>query len=116
MFFFRRILKISWKDKKTDQYVLEELGTKRTILQVIRKRQMAFLGHINRNKGLEHLALTGKIEGKKSRGRQRLNYLNNINRSTTEKESRDNISFLRLSEDRDEWRTMITDVCSRPGT
>ena len=35
---------------------------------------MQFLGHLNRHKGLEHLALTGKIEGKRGRGRQRVTY------------------------------------------
>ena len=102
-------------EKKTNEAVLEEANTKRSLIQTIRKRQMEFLGHLNRHKGLEHLALTGKIEGKRSRGRQRLNFLNSLNEWMTNKE-KDNISFLRVSENREEWRTMITDVCLRPGT
>ena len=76
---------------------------------------MQFLGHLNRQKCIEHLALTGKIEGKKSKGRPRKTYLNSLNSWVTGKE-KSNISFLRLSDQRDEWRTMITDVWHRLGT
>ena len=115
MWFIRRILRISWTEKKTNIAVLNEAGINRSLIQTIRKRQMQFLGHLNRHKGLEHLVLTGKIEGTRSRGQQRLNFLNCLNLWVTNKE-KDNISFLRVSEDREEWRTMITDVCYRRGT
>ena len=39
---------------------------------------MTFLGHVMRRKGIENLSLTGKVEGKRARGRQRMTYLNNI--------------------------------------
>ena len=99
MWFIRRMLKISWTEKKTNDAVLEEARLRRSLMKTIRKRQMQFLGHLYRHKGLEHLALTGKIEGKKSRGRQRITYLNNLNHSITKKEQ-NNIGFFRLSEDR----------------
>ena len=109
------MLKISWKEKKSNEAVLEDAETKRSLIKTIRKRQMEFLGHLNRHKDLEHLALTGKIEGKRSRGRKRLTYLESLNAWVTGKE-RNNAEFLRISEDRVEWRRMITDVCIRRGT
>ena len=115
MWFLRRMLRISWKEKKTNEEVLEQAETKRLLIRTIRKRQMQFLGHLNRQKCIEHLALTGKIEGKKSKGRPRKTYLNSLNSWVTGKE-KSNISFLRLSDQRDEWRTMITDVWHRLGT
>ena len=115
MWFLRRMLGISWTEKKTNLEVLEQAETKRSLIQTIRKRQLQFLGHLNRHKCIEHLALTGKIEGKKSKGRPRITYLNNLNSWVTKKE-KSNISFLRVSDQREEWRTMITDVCHRPGT
>ena len=33
-------------------------------------RQLEFMGHITRKEGLENLALTGKIVGRRSRGRR----------------------------------------------
>ena len=115
MWFPRRMLGISWTEKKTNLEVLEQAETKRSLIQTIRKRQLQFLGHLNRHKCIEHLALTGKIEGKKSKGRPRITYLNILNSFVTKKE-KNNISFMRVSDQREEWRTMITDVCHRPGT
>jgi len=115
MWFIRRMLRISWKEKRTNEEVLAIAGIKRTLIEAIRSRQMRFLGHIYRKRGLEHLSLTGKIDGKKSRGRQRMKYVENINNWATGK-SVDNINFLRAADDRMRWRTMITDVCSRQGT
>ena len=115
MWFIRRMLRISWTERKSNDAVLDDAGIKRSLIKTIRKRQLQFLGHLNRNKSLEHLVLTGKIEGKRSPGRQRTKYLNSLNKWATKNEL-DNNRFLRLSEDRDEWRAMITDVCLRPGT
>ena len=115
MWFIRRMLRVSWTEKKTNEAVLDDAGVKRSLIKTIRKRQLQFLGHLNRHKGLEHLALTGKIEGKRSQGRQRTKYLNSLNKWTTNN-GLDNNRFLRISDDREEWRVMITDVCFRPGT
>ena len=101
------------------QLLIEEAGIKRSLIKTIRKRQLQFLGHLNRHKGLEHLALTGKIDGNRSRGRQRIKFLDSLNKWTSvnlNKKPKDNSSFLAMSEDRDVWRAMITDVCFRPGT
>jgi len=38
-------------------------------------RQTRFLGHILRKEKLDELALTGRIDGKWARGRQRLTFL-----------------------------------------
>ena len=115
MWFLRRLLRISWKEKKSNEAVLVEAGVGRSLIKTIRKRQMQFLGHLNRHKGLEHLALTGKIEGKRGRGRPRVTYLESLNRWVTGK-NQSNVGFLRASEQRNEWRVIIADVCSRPGT
>ncbi|GFS25013.1 hypothetical protein ElyMa_001677200 [Elysia marginata] len=40
---------------------------------------MKFTCHIFRARGIEHLAMTGKINGKKSRGRQRTTYIDSLN-------------------------------------
>jgi len=45
-------------------------------LKVITSRQIRFLGHVLRKNELEAIALTGKIEGKWARGRQRKMFLN----------------------------------------
>ena len=107
------MLRISWMEKRSNESVLKEANLERTLLKTIRQRQLQFLGHIYRNKGLEHLAITGKIEGKRSRGRQRVTFVYSIDTWSL------NIggnNFLRQAEDRSEWRAMIANVCSRQGT
>ncbi|GFR75554.1 hypothetical protein ElyMa_000458100 [Elysia marginata] len=66
MWFIRGILKVSWKDKKTNDEVLDMANTGRSLYSTIRRKQMMFTGHIYRARGIEHLAMTGKIHGKKS--------------------------------------------------
>ena len=65
------MMRISWTAKKSNESVLKDANLERSLIKTIRKRQLTFLGHICRHKGLEHLSITGKIEGKRSRGRQR---------------------------------------------
>ncbi len=60
--------------------MLKRAGTKRNLLRAIRKRQLEFLGHVMRKEELENLSVTGKISGKRSRGRQKLTYIASISR------------------------------------
>ncbi|GFN85109.1 hypothetical protein PoB_001161500 [Plakobranchus ocellatus] len=53
--------------KKSNELVLKEANLERSLLKTLRQRQLQFLGHVCRHKGLEQLAITGKIEGKLSR-------------------------------------------------
>ena len=48
------------------------------MVKTISRRQLQFMGDMNRHKGLEHLALTGKIDDKRSRGRQRITYFRKL--------------------------------------
>ncbi|GFS16500.1 UDP-glucuronosyltransferase 2A1-like [Elysia marginata] len=86
MWFIRRILKVSWKDKKTNGEVLGMANTGRSLYSTIRRGQMKFTGHIYKARGIEHLAMTGKINGKKSRGRQRTTYVDSLNTWTNQEQ------------------------------
>ncbi|GFO25476.1 eukaryotic translation initiation factor 3 subunit f [Plakobranchus ocellatus] len=113
MWFIRRMMRISWTEKKSNELVLKEANLERSLIKTIRHRQTQFLGHICRHKGLEHLAITGKIEGKRSRGRQRITFIENLKSWAIGKGS--NNKFIRLTENRYEWRSMIANVCYRQG-
>ena len=82
MWFVRRMLRISWTDRISNEQVLSRAGTHRQLIKTIITRQIRFLGHVLRKEQLEDLALTGKIEGRRSRGRQRLTYLGWMQRAT----------------------------------
>ena len=78
MWFLRRMMKIPWTDKVSNDDVLSRANGNRKLLREIRVKQLKFLGHILRKDGFEKLVLTGKIEGTRSRGRKRLMWLSNL--------------------------------------
>ncbi|GFN83124.1 RNA-directed DNA polymerase from mobile element jockey [Plakobranchus ocellatus] len=55
MWFLRRMLRIPWTAKKTNERVLNEANKRRSLVRTIRKRQATFLGHVMRREKLEHL-------------------------------------------------------------
>ena len=71
MWCLRRMLKISYLDRVTNEEVLRRAGEKRRLCNDIKRGQATFFGHVMRREKLEHLVTTGKINGKRSRGRQR---------------------------------------------
>ena len=62
MWFLRRIMKIPWTEE-----VLTRAGVQRKMIREMLIRQLKFMGHITRKEGLENLALTGEIVGRRSR-------------------------------------------------
>ena len=107
-------MRISWTEKKSIEKVMEIAGYKRPLLKTIRKRQLQFFGNINRADGLEKQILSGKICGTKSRGRHRTKYTDSLNNFVTRKES-PNIELIKRTDDKEDWKAMIADVCDRPG-
>ena len=112
MWFIRRIIRISWTKKKSNEKVMEMSGYKRSL---IKKRQLQFFGHIKRADGLEKQILRGKMCGTKSRERQRTKFPDSLNNFVTRKESPNN-ELIRRTDDREDWKAMIADVCNKPGT
>ena len=106
MWFSIRILRISWTDRVTNEEVLRRAGVKRTLLKVIRKRQLEFLGHVMRKEQLENLSITGKFNGKRSIGRQRMTYMGNISDWT----GKSTQEILTTTKDRKLWKSMIVNV------
>ena len=71
MWFFRRMQKIPWTAKRTNESVLMEASRKATLMNKIRTQQARFVGHVMRRHSLKDLGTTAKIEGKKAKGKQR---------------------------------------------
>ena len=69
---------------------------------------MEFLGHMIRREKVEHLSLTGMIEGRRARGRQRKKFLDSILDDLEE-----NITagqLIQMARDRDGWRRVTAHV------
>ena len=47
----RKILRISWTAKKTNEWVLDRAGVKRELLDTVKARKLAYFGHTMRKEG-----------------------------------------------------------------
>ena len=76
---YRKILRISWTERKTNASVLEQLGVKAPqLLNLIKKQKLSYFGHIKRQNTLEKLFLEGTCEGRRDRGRPRRRWTQDI--------------------------------------
>jgi hypothetical protein len=71
MWFLRRMLKIKWTDKVTNEDCFKTANQQRSLVKNITKNQSTFSGHVIRKTGFENTIITEKIEGKRGRGRPR---------------------------------------------
>ena len=71
MWVYRRVLKISWAEKITNEEVLRRMGTGREIVRQFKTRKLQYLGHLVRHNSSQLQLIEGKIEGRRSRGRPR---------------------------------------------
>ena len=110
MWIWRRILKVSWTERKTNEDILRTMGTTRQLMTSIRKRQLEFLGHIIREQKLESACLTGKMEGRRQRGRPRQKYIDGILRTVGNGITQ--AGLIRRARDRKGWRSMVANVRS----
>ena len=116
MWYLRRIMKISWTERKSNEDIKETVQYKKIFSQDYKKKTIRISRtYICRKNGIEKQMLCGKIESRRSRGRQRTTYIESLNKYTT----RNSISIaelIRRTNDREAWRAMVVDVCSRPDT
>ena len=108
MWLLRRMLRIPWTAHITNQRILELTNTKRSLITTIRKRQLNFLGHVLRRHKYEHLSLTGKIEGRRGRGRPRLKFIESLLEDVQGQHRP--AEFLQLAENRQRWRSITANV------
>jgi len=106
----RKILRISWTAKKTNEWVLDKAGVKRELLDTVKARKLANYGHTMRKQGncLEKEIMQGAMPSVRRRGRPRTAWIDNI-KSWTELSVEDSI---RMTEDRDKWRKYVHGVAN----
>ena len=76
---YRRILRISWTEKRTNASVLQQLDIRESwLLQRIRTRKIKYFGHIKRHECLEKLILEGMVPGRRLRGRPRRRWVQDV--------------------------------------
>ncbi len=74
------MLRISWKEHKSNDFVNNQIGSRVTLCQKIDKIKLQYFGHIARREGdnLEKIIAQGHVEGKRKRGRQNIRWSDGI--------------------------------------
>ena len=80
---YRRMLKITWKEKKTNDFVwrrvTEILGKRpESIEEIIKRRKLKFYGHQIRKQALAKVMIEGRVEGERPRGRPKRQWIDDL--------------------------------------
>ena len=107
MWIWRRLLGISWKEKKTNKEVLDRVGDPMSLGSSRRKQKMTYFGHVARKRNsLERDIMVGEGEGARKRGRPRRRWLEEIKEWTGSTIP----ELMRAAQDRVKWRKGIVGV------
>ena len=76
---WRRVLRVAWTARRSNQLILKETNSEYSLEGLMLKLKLQYFGHlIRRADSLEMTLILGKIEGKKRREWQRMEWLYNI--------------------------------------
>ena len=112
MWIWRKMLRISWTEKRTNESVRKELGIEKeeTLQQSATKWKLCYFGHVMRSNGLEKELMTACGEGRRRRGRPRIRWLDEVQEKTGM-----NLEALReATRERRNWRKYIYTVVRAP--
>lgn len=102
---FRRLLDISWKERKSNDFVRSQVaqftGPQELLLALVKRRKLSWFGHIRR-KSLPKTVLQETLEGGRRRGRQTKSWMDNIREWTR----MDSPKLIRRVEERAGWRRL----------
>ena len=82
LYAYRRMLRISWIQKITNETVLNRMRKQLEVLSTVKERKLRYLGHIMRGPKYEilRLIIEGKIVGRRSVGRRQNSWLKDLRR------------------------------------
>ena len=76
-------MRVPWTARRSNQSILKEISPGCSLEGLILKLKLEHFGHLMRRAdSLEKTLMLGKIEGRRSRGRQRMRWLDGITDST----------------------------------
>ena len=97
------MLRISWKEHKSNEEVLNMMETSLKLMKIIKKRKCEyFVQFIRRPNSIQRLLLEARSDGKRGRGRPRTIWMDNVKDWL-------NLSYkecIRDADNREKWRSI----------
>ena len=79
---WRRLLRVPWTARRSNQSILKEINPECLLEGLMLKLKLQYFGYLMRRAdSFEKTLMLGKIEGRKTRGRQRMRWLDGITES-----------------------------------